>query len=176
MEGEESDERDPGEHAVRAEEIPEGAREVAVGVERHAVQQAGEADAPDERRAVAPYRVGQEPDRAPAWARALRAPLEREHADDEEEEHEQEREVEAREHRRVPGGERGERRRAGNDEPDLVPVPDGADRLDLHVSLGLVLWHEGEQHADPEVEAFEQEVGRPEKDDDPEPEGLEIHQ
>ena len=58
----------------------------------------------------------------------LLAPLERDHADDQQHEHQQQGEVEAREHRRVPRGERGERRAAGDHEPDLVAVPHRADR------------------------------------------------
>ena len=107
---------------------------------------------------------------------ALRPPFERDHADDQEEQRGQQRDVEAGEHRRVPGRERGERRAAGGDEPHLVAVPHGADRLEHRAALLLVAREEREQHADAEVESLEQEVARPEDDDEHEPEVLEIHQ
>ncbi len=91
-------------------------------------------------------------------------------------EDEQQREVEAREHRRVPGRERGERRTAGDDEPDLVPVPDRSDRPQRRAPLLVLSRDEREQHPDPEVEPLEQEVHGPDDGDEAEPEGLEIHQ
>ena len=124
----------------------------------------------------APERVRRQPETAPPGAVALRAPLERDDTDDQEEQEQQEREVEAREHRRVPGRERRERRPGGDDEPDLVPVPDGPDRLEHRPALGFVPGDERQQHADAEVEALEEEVAAPEDDDQDEPEDLEIHQ
>src|SRR6185437_15801232 len=88
VKGEEGDDGHPGEDGVRAEQIPEGSGEVAVRVERNAIEKVREADAPDERGTVAPDGVRPEPHPAPARARALRPPLERDHADDEEKEHE----------------------------------------------------------------------------------------
>ncbi len=111
-----------------------------------------------------------------AGSLALRAPLERDDPDDQEEQDEQQRQVEAREHRRVPGRERRERRTAGDDEPDLVPVPDRSDRPERRTSLLVVSWDEREQHPDPEVESLEEEVHGPDDGDEAEPEGLEIHQ
>ena len=140
------------------------------------MDQVREPDAPDERDARAPERVRRRPDTAPPGALALLAPLERDDADDQEEQEQQEREVEAGEHRRVPGRERRERRSGGDDEPDLVPVPDGTDRLEHRAALGFVSREERQQHADAEVEALEQEVAAPEDDDQDEPEDLEIHQ
>src|SRR5262249_59044143 len=102
------DDGEAGDDGVRVEEVPEGAGEVAVRVERHAVQERGEADAPDERRAEAPERVRPHPGRAPARARAPLAPLERDDADDQADEHEQQRDVETGERPGVPGGKAGE--------------------------------------------------------------------
>ena len=109
-------------------------------------------------------------------ALALRPPLERDDADDEEEEDEQQRDVEAREHRRVPGGERGEGRAARHDEPHLVSVPDGPDRPQHGRTVVVVATDEREKHPDSEVEPLEREVPRPQDGDQDEPEGLEIHQ
>src|SRR5262249_43191154 len=150
--------RDTAEDGVAAEEIPERPGELAARVDRQAVEEIREADAPDQRRAEAPDGVRPHPDRAPARALALLAPLERDHADDQEEEDEQQGEVEAREHRPVPGGEGGEGRAPGRYEPHFVAVPDRADRLEHLAALPLVPGEERQQHPDPEVEALEQEV------------------
>src|SRR5207247_7545989 len=133
-------------------------------------------DSPDRLDPAAHYRLLPHPNGAPALARTLVAPLEQDHADDQEEEEEEEREVEAREHRRVPGRERRERRRAGHDEPDLVPVPDRPYRFEHRAALRFVPGNERQQHAHAEVEALEQEVAAPEDGDQDEPEDLEVHQ
>jgi len=65
---------------------------------------------------------------------------------------------------------------AGDDQPHLVPVPDGAHRLEHHPPLALVPRQEREQHSDAEVEPLEQEVPSPEEGDEAEPEDLEVHQ
>jgi hypothetical protein len=176
VEGEQRDDGDATQDGVPAEQVPEGAGEVAVGIERHAVEEVREPDAPDERRTDAADGVRPHPDGAPTRARALRAPLERDHADDQEDEHEQQGDVEAGEHRRVPRREGGEGGASRDDEPDLVAVPDGPDRLEHDSALALVAGQERQQHADAEVEALEQEVPGPEERDDHEPGDLEIHQ
>ena len=83
------------------------------------------------------------------------------------------REVEAGEEARVPAGEGGERRAAGGQQPDLVAVPDRADRVDDRPLLGVVAADHAHQHADPEVEPLEHEVADPQHADQHEPEGLE---
>ena len=60
----------------------------------------------------------------------LLAELEGDAARDQRDQHEQQRQVEAGEQRRVPGRERREHRRAGHDQPDLVAVPERADRVE----------------------------------------------
>ena len=176
MEGEQDDDRDPREHRVRAEQIPEVPGVVAARVDRDAVHETRQADSPDQRRSGTPDGVAPRPERTPARGLALRAPLEGDDADDQEEEDEQERDVEAREHRRVPSRKRCERRAPGDDEPDLVPVPDGADRAQHRPPVFLALREERQQHPYPEVEALEQEIARPQDRDEHEPEGLEVHQ
>src|SRR5262249_44192504 len=96
--------------------------------------------------------------------------------DDQAEEDEEEGEVEAREHRPVPGRKRRKGRAAGDDEPDLVPIPDRPDRLEHEAPLVFVPGQEREQHPDAEVEALQHEVPGPEEGDHAEPEDLEIHQ
>ena len=68
--------------------------------------------------------------------------------------------VEAREHGRVPLGEGGEHAGAGDDQPDLVAVPDGADRVDRDAPFEVVAADEVVQHADAEVEALEEQKSR----------------
>ena len=172
VEREQRDDRDPGEHGVRAEEVAETAGELAVRVDRDAVDEAREPDSPQQRRPEAGDRVHPRPRCSPPRRLALRPPLERHDPDDEEEENEQEREVEAGEHRRVPGRERREGGAARDDEPDLVAVPYRPDRAERDRPLLVVLRHERQQHADAEVEALEQEVPRPEHRDEDEPERL----
>ena len=170
MEGEEEHDGDAAKTVYGLKRSAEVAGVVAVGVDRDAVHEVREPDAPDERGAGAPDRVRPRPERPPARALALRAPLERDDADDQEDEDEQQRDVEAREHRRVPGRERREGRAAGDDEPDLVPVPDRPDRPQHRRALVVVAADERQQHPDAEVEALEHEVPGPEDGDQDEPE------
>ena len=106
---------------------------------------------------------------------SLAPPLEREDANDEQNEDREEGEVEAREHRRVPDGEGGEGCPAGDDEPDLVSVPDRPDRLEHRPPVFLASAEDGEEHPDAEVEAFGDEVARPEDAERAEPEGFQSH-
>ncbi len=78
--------------------------------------------------------------------------------------------IEGREHGGVPAGEGGERRRSRHDQPDLVAVPDGPDRVDQHAPLQVVAPDERVQHADPEVEPLQHEEADPEDGHDDEPE------
>ena len=170
VEREQQHDRDPAEQRVQVEEVPEGAVEVAAGVDRHAVEQVRERDTPDQGGAEAADRVRPGPDAEPARVLVPLAPLEREHADDQEHEQQQQGDVEAGEHRRVPGREGREHRAAGDHEPDLVAVPDGADRAEHRAALLLVARQERQQQPDAEVEALEHEVGGEEEADQAEPE------
>ena len=175
MEREEEADRDPGEDRVDAEEVAEVAGVRLVGVDGDAVEEARERDAPEKRSADRADRVHPRPERPPAGALGLPAPFEREHAHDQERQDQEEGEVEAREHRRVPDRERGERRPAGDHEPDLVPVPQRPDRLEHRAPVGLAPAEDGQQHADAEVEALQHEVAGPEEGEQAEPEDLERH-
>ena len=175
MEREQQQHRDPAEQRVEVEEIPEAAGEVAARVDRHAVEQVREGDAPDERRADARDRVQPGPEAEPARVMVALAPLERQHAHDQEHEQQQQRDVEAREHRRVPRRERREHGGARDHEPDLVAVPNRADRAEHHVAVFLVPRQDRQQQPDAEVEALEHEVAPEEEGDDAEPELLQVH-
>ena len=106
---------------------------------------------------------------------AFAAPLEREDAHDQQHEDEEECDVEAREHRRVPDRKGGEGRPAGDDEPDLVSVPERPDRLEHRLTVVLIPAQDGEEHPDPEVEALGHEVPGPKEAEEREPDDLEGH-
>ena len=101
-------------------------------------------------------------------------------------EDEKERQVETAEHRCVPVRERREGRATGRQHPHLVAVPDRADGVEHDPAAllgvgGLLAGHslcaaeDGQQDADAEVEALEDEVAGPEDAEDDEPEGCQIH-
>ena len=152
----------PASDGVGAEQVEEVAGEDVRGVQRHAVDEVGQRDSPDERGADASDRVRPQPGGPPARAVVLLAPLERDHADDQQHEDQQQRDVEAGEHRRVPGREGGEGRAGGDHQPHLVAVPHRSDRLEHQAALALVAGEDREQHPDAEVEPLEQEVAAPE--------------
>ena len=83
----------------------------------------------------------------------------------------QQRQVEAGEQGGVPLGEGGEHRAAGGDQPDLVAVPDRADGVDQDAALAVVAAEHGQQHADAEVEALQDEVADEQHGDEQEPDG-----
>ena len=170
---EEQADGDPGENRVAAEQIAEIAGEVLVGADRHAVEETRKRDAPEQRGADRGDRVHPGPRRLPARGLCLLAPLERHDPYDQQHEDEEKGEVEAREHRRVPHGKCRERGAAGDDEPDLVSVPDGPDRLEHRRPVGLVPADDGQERADAEVEALEHEIARPENAEQAEPGDLE---
>src|SRR5262245_63468555 len=94
VEGEDQHERNASQNCVAAEQGPEAAGVVAARVDRDAVKQVRERDAPDERNADAADGVRPHPDAPPARRLALPAPLERDDTDDQEEEDEQQGEIE----------------------------------------------------------------------------------
>ncbi len=106
---------------------------------------------------------------------ALLAPFKRDDSDDQEHQDQQDRDVEAREQRRVPGREGGERSSRGEDQPHLVAVPHRPDGLEHEAAFALVAGEDREQHPDAEVEPLEQEVAPPKDGDQDEPEDLESH-
>ncbi len=176
VEGEEQHRRQPGENGVRAEEIPEAPGVMPVRVDREAVDEVREAHAPDEWGSDAPDRVRPHPGRPPARAVALLAPLEGDDADDQEDEHEQEREVEAREHRPVPAGKAAKVAAPATTSQTSFPSQTGPIVSNMTRRSRSSFGQERQQHADPEVEALEQEIAGPEEGDEAEPEELEVHQ
>ena len=174
MEGEQRQRRQPAEEGVRNEQVEQAPGERAVARDRYAADEVRERDAPEQRRHGARDGEQRVPAAAPLRVRALVAVLDRHAADDQADEQDEQRKVEGGEQRRVPRGERSERRPAGHDQPHLVPVPDGADRVHQRASLLFVVPDETLEDADPEVEALEDEVADPEDGDQEEPEGLQV--
>jgi hypothetical protein len=171
----EGGDRDRAEQGVPADGGERGADAVAVGVQRQAEDGGGEEEADAQRRDPRADHDDAVPVAPPALGVDLAAVLEGDAAADEGEQHEQERQVGGRKQPGVPGGEGGEHGPAGDDQPDLVAVPDGPDGVDHDAALGVVLGEDGQQHADAEVEAFEEEVPEPEEGDDGEPDDGEGH-
>ena len=123
-------ERDPGEHGVGLEQVPERPGELLAGVDRQPVQQVAQGHADQQRGQQAARGQRTVPGAAPARRVALAAVLERDAADDQRGQQQHQREVEGGEHGRVPAGEGGEHRGPGDDQPDLVAVPQRPDRVD----------------------------------------------
>ncbi len=174
MEREQRQRHEPAQERVRNEQVEQAPGERAVARDRYAPDEVRERNAPEQRRHGA--RDGQQrvPPAAPARVLALVAVLDRDPADDQTDEQDEQRNVEGREECRVPRGERSEGRPTGHDQPYLVPVPDGADRVHERATLLFVVADETLQNADPEVEALEDEVADPEDRDQEEPEGLQV--
>ena len=96
--------------------------------ERDTPEQRGQSARPDEDRPVPARRASVAESRLPRYSNATPRTISA--TQDQEQ-----REVEAREQRRVPAGEGGERRAAGDEQPHLVAVPHRADRVDQHRAL-----------------------------------------
>ncbi len=160
---------------VGVQQVEQRAGELEVLIDRHAADDVGHRDTPEERRDGRTDHDHQVEAPLPAEVVALVAVLERHPADDEGQEDQQERQVEAAEERRVPLGESGEQARSGDDHPGLVEVPHRPDGVDDLAAGGLIAAEERQRHPDTEVEAVEDEVAEEEETDDPEPQGGKIH-
>ena len=150
------------EQRVGVQQREQRARVLAVGVDRHAVDDVGPGHAPQQRAAGSCRPRSPTPSARARPAVVLAPELERDAAHDQRDEDQEEREVEAGEERRVPLREGGERGAAGDDQPHLVAVPHRPDRMQHGAALGLVAPDGAHQHPDAEVEALEHEVADPE--------------
>ena len=165
--------RQPAEQRVGVEQVEEGAGVLVLGVDRDAVDDVRPADSPEQRRQEAARDQRPLPAIAPAFGVAFAPELEADVADDQADQDQEEGQVEARKEGRVPLREGGEGGAAGDQQPDLVAVPDRPDRVQDRAPLLLVVADDADQHADPEVEPLEQEVAEPEDRDQDEPDDLE---
>ena len=158
--------------------------DVRVGPDRGAVDDVRQADAPQQCGEERPGGDGEVPALAPRVGVDLVAVVQTHAADDEGDEDEGQGEVEAAEKGGVPLREGREHRAARGEDPHLVAVPDRADGVEHDPLAGLGVGgaggallvaaaEDGQQHADPEVEAFEGEIADPEDGDEDEPDNLE---
>ena len=138
----------------QAEQIALIDRPQIVGeMERHALQRIADRHAEDQRRHGAADEQRPVPVAPPGRALALGAVFEADRPQDEREQHQEHGEVEAGEAQRIERRPGGEDRAAAEDEPDLVAFPDRADGVDHHAPFPVGLADEGQQRADPHVEA-----------------------
>ena len=144
-------------------------------LDAHALDEVRESDAEQDRDEPRADRVRPVPGVTPLLGGDLGAPLECHDADDQADEDQEQGQVHAREHGRVPLGERGEGRATSGEQPHLVAVPVGADRAHGLGALTVALGDEGEEHADAEVEALEDQVDRPQNGDENEPQDRQSH-
>src|SRR5690606_5030710 len=138
------------------------AGELVVGVDRGAAHDVGPGNAPEQGRYEAADADHPLPAGPPALTLAFAPKLEADVTHDQGGEDQEERQVEAREEGGVPLGEGGEGGAARDDQPDLVAVPDRPDGVQDGAALVAVAAQRPHQHADPEIEALEDEVADPE--------------
>ena len=155
--------------------IDDGAGGHVNDLNAHALDEVRECDAQQDRDEPRADRVRPVPGVTPLLGGDLATPLEGHDADNQADEDQEEGEVHAREHGRVPLGERGEGRATSGEQPHLVAVPVGADRAHGLGALTVALGDEGEEHADAEVEALEDQVDRPQNGDENEPQDRQSH-
>jgi hypothetical protein len=163
------------EQGVRVEQVEQAADVLVIGVQWYAAQDVGERHAPQDRRYQRTDEDRRVPAALPLRLGALVPVLEGDAAGDLGEQDQQQWQVEAGEEGGVPVGEGGEDGAAGGDQPDLVAVPDRADGVDQDAPFPVVAAEDGQQHADAEVEAFEDEVAGEEHGDEQKPDGGEVH-
>ena len=98
----------------------------------------------------------------------LEAELESNAAPDQPGEHQNHRQVERTQDNRIGEGEGSQERRAAEDQPGLVAIPDGGDRIDHDVPI-CAIGNEGKQDADPEIESVHDDVHHQAENDDDHP-------
>ena len=154
---------------ARVKSVKSGSENQPVRVEGHAAHEVPERRAEQHRQQRAGAGEDGVPGRAPQRVVDVAAELDRDPAEDQRPEHEEDREVEARQ----PGGEHAregdEERAARGEQPDLVPVPEGADGRQHLPALGVAPRDEQVEGAGAEVEAVEHDVGGEHRGGDGEP-------
>ena len=180
MGAEQQDEQHAAEQAEGAEQRPEAAG-VQVGLAEccarqggdvHALDEVGEADAEHERDDQRTDRGAGVEGIAPTVVGHLGAVFERDASQDQPHQHQEQRQVQAAEQGCVPAGEGREGGATSGDQPDLIAVPGGSDRVDHHPAFLGILAEDGIQHRDAEVEALKEEEADPQHRDEQEPHNL----
>ena len=83
--------------------------------------------------------------------------------------------IKSAEHGGVPVRKGGKSGPAGGDQPDFIPIPVRTDGIDDGPALGIGLAQEGQEHAHPEIEAFQEEEPDLQDGDQDKPDNVEIH-
>ncbi len=83
----------------------------------------------------------------------MHAQFYRQASQDQQPENDHKRQVEAAERGRIDQRKGEEQSATGGQQPDLVAVPDRADRADRVLPVGFRPGHEGEEYADAQIEA-----------------------
>src|SRR4029450_1818748 len=167
---------EPGEDRVGAQQVPEGAGVLLLVADGQTMQQVGQGD-PDQQwydQAAADQATG--PEAAPPGTVPLTPKFEGQSAQDQRQQGEDQRQVKAGEHGRVPAGERGEHSRAGDDQPDLIAIPDRSDGTDNRPSPDVVAADDAVQHTHAEVKPLQHEEAGPHDREEDEPESRQRHQ
>ena len=167
--------RDADQQGKRVEQIQEHSRELAPGVQGHPPHDVAERDAHQERRENAREREAGVPQDTPPGHRLLAPELNRDGAENQGEQEEDERVVEAREDGRVHFRKGREQRAAAGHQPDLVPVPHRADRVQ-HQPPVLVLFRKQMQNADAQIEPVEDRITGQQDADQRVPDHMEIEE
>lgn len=175
MHQEQREARQPTEEGDRLHEARNTTDEDRAARDRRTAHQVHEGHAPQQRRHEAPEEEGQVPGPPPRRRAPLRSELERDATDDERDQDEEQREVELTEHRPVPSRECGKRRTAGDDQPDLVAIPERSDRVETEPPVDVVGGDDRREDGHAEVETLEHEVPGPQQADEGEPDGVQAH-
>src|SRR5215831_11049760 len=178
-----SDERregeDPDEHGVPVEDADrlfgrevgeELEAEPSVGVERHSTQEIPERRSEKDGKENTRNPEKEVPSSAPDAIPHVTAELDRDAAQDQAPEHEEDREIEAGNAGREHARECHEESSPGEEEPDLVAVPERADRRKDLTPFRLAPRDEEMEGAGAEIETVEDHVGGQSENSDPIPE------
>ncbi len=157
MQHKENIEGQPYQQRERIERRQESTSVVSLRVNWHTVHQVSNHDAPEEARENTAHENHPIPEAAPAETIMLTAKLERCTTYDECKEYQEHLRVKTAQHCGIPDGEGCEQATSGGDEPDLVGIPEGANRVHNHTPLAIVLAQEREQHTNTIVKAFQEE-------------------
>ena len=169
------DRRHADQQGIGVQQVEEGAPDVALRVEQHALHDVAEGHAQQQGDA---QRRGEEdpvPGAAPARRRPLAAKLDRDGAQDQHQQHQHHRRVEAGEERGVDHGEGGKERAAAQHQPHLVAVPHRADAVQRDAPLIVVLGQERMQDPHAQIEAIHDQIAGDDDDKQHVPDDIEPH-
>ena len=170
--GEHGEPVEDAERAGRGERGEQRQLEPAVRRQRHAAQEIAERGAEEHRRESRSEREDGVPERTPQAVFDVRAELDRDAAQDERPENQEDRQVEAREAGREHRREGEEEDAAGGEQPDLVAVPERADRGQHLPAFPVGARNQEVEGAGAEIETVHDDIDRDHDRGESEPEGL----